>query len=571
MTTSPHLPVPRRPSRRLIGALRSIREFREFREFRAIREFRVTRALAGGAILLGVLSAVGAASAGAQTEATTATSSTTPATGDTTQVDECSTAAAASFEPGADPGNKVIRVVQVEGFLDPVNADLVTSTLRDADPSDTTLVVLQVDSEGALDIDVADLVAAVRDARVPVAAWVGPSGSQARGAAALLVQAAPIAGVARGSQLGPLFPLSLDGDTAAERSEAVESLRAGNSVHGRPPTVADALIDGQRVGVGEAERSGATECDTSTVGGLIVNLHGVVVDTPDGPITLSTAKLDEFEGRPTRVANQDVVFSKLSLDKRWVHTFTSPSITLLLFIAGLCLVMFEYYTAGVGLAGVTGAACLVASFAGFAHLPVHWWAMALILVAFVVFAVELQVGTIGPYTATGAVLLVVGCWNLFAGSSRLDPPVWVFAIVIVSTIAFMVGGMTAMIRARFSTPTIGRTSLVGEEGTAIDDVAPEGIVEVRGARWRALTNRATPIRAGEVVRVVAVDGFALEVEPEAGGARDYRERRKPAPAAETDETDETDEAIVELVAGEGRDSTDVGATDPVEAADARQP
>ncbi len=520
---------------------------------------RVIRSLAGAAIILGVLSAVAAASAGAQTEATTSTPSTRSATApaaDTTQVDECSTAAAASFEPGADPGNKVIRVVQVEGFLDPVNADLITSTLRDADPSDTTLVVLQVDSEGALDIDVDDLVAAVRDARVPVAAWVGPSGSQARGAAALLVQAAPIAGVARGSELGPLFPLSLDGDTAAGRAEAVASLGATNTAHGRPSTVADALIDGQRLGVGEAERSGATECDTSTVGGLIVNLHGVVVDTPDGPVTLSTAKLDEFDGRPTRVANQDVVFSKLSLDKRWVHTFTSPSITLLLFIAGLCLVMFEYYTAGVGLAGVTGAACLVASFAGFAHLPVHWWAMALIFLAFVVFAVELQVGTIGPYTALGTVLLVVGCWNLFAGSSRLDPPVWVFAIVIISTVSFMVGGMTAMVRARFSTPTIGRTSLVGEEGTAIDDVAPEGIVEVRGARWRALTNRATPIRAGEVVRVVAIDGFALEVEPEAGGARDYRERRKPAPADApygVDVPDEVDE---------------VGS---VEAADARQP
>ena len=492
---------------------------------------RVVRLVASivvmASVLLGLLVAAGAGSAAAQTgttsPVTSAGTTTSDTTGDTTQVDDCSTAAAAAFQPGADPGNKVIRVVQVEGFLDPVNADLVATTLRQADPSDTTLVVLQVDSEGALDIDVDDLVAAVRDARVPVAAWVGPSGSQARGAAALLVEAAPIAGVARGSDLGPLFPVSLDGDTAAQRAAAVESLRANNAAHGRPSTVADALVDGQRLGIGEAERAGATECDTSTVGGLIVNLHGRVVETASGPVTLSTAKLDELDGRPTRVANQDVVFSKLSLDKRWVHTFTSPSITLLLLIAGLCLVMFEYYTAGVGLAGVTGAASLVAAFAGFAHLPVQWWAMGLVLLAFVVFAVELQVGTIGPYTALGFVLLVVGCWNLIGGASQLDPPLWVLAIVIVSTMAFVVGGMTAMIRARFSTPTIGRTSLVGEEGTALEDVAPEGIVEVRGARWHALTNRATPVRAGEMVRVVAIDGFALEVEPQSGGARDYRE------------------------------------------------
>jgi membrane-bound serine protease (ClpP class) len=84
------------------------------------------------------------------------------------------------------------------------------------------------------------------------------------------------------------------------------------------------------------------------------------------------------------------------------------------------------------------------------------------------------------------------------------------------------------VRSRFSTPTIGRESLIGEMGEAAVDIAPDGVILLRGARWRARTNRATPITAGEPVRVVEVDGLILEVEPEAGGARDYRERRKPA-------------------------------------------
>jgi membrane-bound serine protease (ClpP class) len=61
------------------------------------------------------------------------------------------------------------------------------------------------------------------------------------------------------------------------------------------------------------------------------------------------------------------------------------------------------------------------------------------------------------------------------------------------------------------------------------DVAPDGVVIVRGARWRARTNRATPVHAGDRIRVIEVDGLVLEVEPEAGGARDYRERRKKTP------------------------------------------
>jgi membrane-bound serine protease (ClpP class) len=89
---------------------------------------------------------------------------------------------------------------------------------------------------------------------------------------------------------------------------------------------------------------------------------------------------------------------------------------------------------------------------------------------------------------------------------------------------FMVAGMPSMVRARFSTPTIGRQSMIGEMGTAVGTVSPEGTVEVRGAPWRARTNRATPIEAGAIVRVIGIDGLLLEVEPETGGARDHRHR-----------------------------------------------
>ena len=67
--------------------------------------------------------------------------------------------------------------------------------------------------------------------------------------------------------------------------------------------------------------------------------------------------------------------------------------------------------------------------------------------------------------------------------------------------------------------------LIGEVGPAVSDIAPEGSVQVLGARWKARTNRATPIKSGEQARVVAIDGVVVEVEPESGGARDYRERR----------------------------------------------
>ena len=90
-------------------------------------------------------------------------------------------------------------------------------------------------------------------------------------------------------------------------------------------------------------------------------------------------------------------------------------------------------------------------------------------------------------------------------------------------LAFL-SGMPSMVRTRFSTPTIGREWMVGELGRAITAIDPDGMVQIQGGRWRAFTNRATPIEELDRVRVIGVEGLVLEVEPEEGGARDYRER-----------------------------------------------
>ena len=93
----------------------------------------------------------------------------------------------------------------------------------------------------------------------------------------------------------------------------------------------------------------------------------------------------------------------------------------------------------------------------------------------------------------------------------------------------MLAGMPTMIRTRFATPTIGREWMIGEMGEATADIDPDGVVRVRGALWRARTNRATPLRVGDAVRVVDIDGPVLEVEPETGGARDYSRAAAPNP------------------------------------------
>ena len=138
------------------------------------------------------------------------------------------------------------------------------------------------------------------------------------------------------------------------------------------------------------------------------------------------------------------------------------------------------------------------------------------------FAVDVQTGVPRVWSGIATASLAVGSVILYDGLSLS----WITLLVAIGGVALaMIGGMPAMVRTRFSTPTIGREWMVGELGTAQSRIAPEGIVSVRDAPWRARTNRATPIDAAAPVRVVSIDGLLLEVEPLEGAARDHREQR----------------------------------------------
>jgi membrane-bound serine protease (ClpP class) len=238
---------------------------------------------------------------------------------------------------------------------------------------------------------------------------------------------------------------------------------------------------------------------------------------------LDTARvIGEGRGR-RRQPNQEVAFTGLGLIGQLQHTMISPSIAYFLFVAGLALAVFEFFAASVGFAAAVGALSILGGMYGFSHLPVRWWAVALLVVATGGFAISAQAGGSRFWTVTGVVTLVGGAIALYGGED-LRPAWWVIATVVLGAILFYRLAVPSFIRARFSTPTVGREGMIGEMGTAEVEIDPDGVLVINGARWRARTNRATPIAAGAAARVVSVDGLVLEVEPETGGARDYRDR-----------------------------------------------
>jgi membrane-bound serine protease (ClpP class) len=387
-------------------------------------------------------------------------------------------------EPPAAP--PPVDVIEVSGRIDAIEADFVARSVAAAERGGSQFLVVQLNSPGAVlsgqELD--ELAFRITHAGVPVAVWVGPSGARAYGGAVRLVQAAAVSGMATGTRVG----------------------RFRYECRLCPP--GDPLLTRRTLSASAARNRLAVDTVAPTLGDFIVEQNGREV----GGRQLETARVVVRNGQPRREPIAQVRFAKLSLMERVLHATTSPQLAFLLLVLGLLLIVFEFYSVGVGLAGLTGAGCLVLAAYGLAALGASPLGLGLIGLAVFGLAVDVQAGAPRTWTVIGGVALVWGSRILFEGDRRVG---WVaMVLVALGTLLFMLRGMPSMIRARFSTATIGREALVGEKAEATTAIDPEGMVRLRGALWRARVNRATPIVAGQGVKVVALDGLVLEVQPQ---------------------------------------------------------
>jgi membrane-bound serine protease (ClpP class) len=417
------------------------------------------------------------------------------------------------------PEVRPVDVFQVSGLFDAIVVDSIGDAIDRAESNDSQALILQVDSRGAVISDAAmdRLLDRIADAPLPVAVWVGPTSARLYGAPAQILAVADVTGMAPGARVGNV------GDPVSD---------------GHPLGAALTTLASRTVDLSEARELGVFKQRISDEGiATIRNMLEALDGYEENGVVLDTTVEDVTEsGTVQRQAIASPRFSKLGLFDQLLHTVASPPVAYLLFLIGLALLIFEFYTAGVGVAGVVGAACTVLACYGLAALPARWWAVSLLVLAMVAFAVDVQVGIPRFWTGVGILFTMVGSLWLFepVGDTSLRPN-WLSLIAGVGgTMLTFIVGMPSMTRTRFATPTVGREWLIGAEGVAVVAVDPDGIVQVGDGQWRARTNRATPIQQGEPLRVAAIDGITLEVEPLEGAARDYRERRTKPDNTDTD-------------------------------------
>ena len=426
-----------------------------------------------------------------------------------------SPAAAQDDETPAGDTVAPVDVLQVAGLFDDIIVSEIADAIDRADADGSQALVLQVDSRGAVvsDAVMIDLLQRIDTAPIPIGVWVGPTGARLYGTPAQILAVADVTGMAPGARVGNVGPPLSDEFPLGPGLNALRSSTAG-------------LSDARELGVFQQRIS---DEGIATILNMLDALDGY---EEDGVVLDTTAEVVTDSGTVQRETIATARFSKLGLVDQLFHTVASAPVAYLLLLIGLALLLFEFFTAGVGVAGVVGAVCTILAGYGLAALPARGWAVALIVLAMVAFAVDVQVGIPRFWTGVGIVLTIVG--SLFLYEPITGTSIWPSWLALVVGIAGIVvtftSGMPSMTRTRFATPTIGREWMIGADGVAVDEIAPEGIVRVGDAQWRARTNRATPIAVGDALRVVAIDGVTLEVEPVDGAARDYREMRKQSDA-----------------------------------------
>jgi membrane-bound serine protease (ClpP class) len=146
-------------------------------------------------------------------------------------------------------------------------------------------------------------------------------------------------------------------------------------------------------------------------------------------------------------------------------------------------------------------------------LPVNWWALGLGVLGLGLYLYDFQRIQLRIASLLGTVAMLIGARYFVYEPPQLSMAWWSAVLIVAGIALFFLFAMTTVVRARFSTPTIGREHLIGQTGIAETAVAPDGVVVIDGARWKANSGRASGIEPGDQVVIAAVEGIILEVDP----------------------------------------------------------
>lgn len=409
-----------------------------------------------------------------------------------------------------NPNASVIRAVRFADGINPVMAGFIANELTRANNDGALAFLLELDTPGGLDTAMRTIIQGILGSRIPVIVYVYPAGARAASAGALITLAADFAVMAPSTNLGAAHPVAIGpGSGGGEDkpntmmdkvvNDAVAYARSIAQQRGRNVEWAEKMVR-------ESISTAATEALELKVIDLIAADETALLSQLDGRRYLRDGQSLTFQ---TQGATLE--FAEMGWRQQVLNTISNPNVAYLLMMLGLLGIFFEISQPGVILPGVVGALALLLALFAFQTLPVNYTGVLLILLALVLFLLEIKVTSFGMLTVLGIISMTLGSLMLFESSEPYMRVSWeVIVATVAVTTSFSLLVLYFVLRTQKTHFVSGREGMAGELGVAVTPIDGEGRVFVHGEYWDAYARE--PIAMGDRIEVVALGShMRLEV------------------------------------------------------------
>lgn len=393
---------------------------------------------------------------------------------------------------------------EITGAIGPVTMGYVERVVEHAKRVGAECVVFMMDTPGGLDSSMRGIVKTILSSPVPVVIFVHPSGGRAASAGAIISLAAHVVAMAPSTNIGAAHPVpvgqgQMDEEMAAKvTNDAAAYARGLAKDRGRDVEWAEKIVrESHSSTAEEALRLGVIDIIANDIAELLPRLDGrtVRIDHTERTLSVATARIEHIE---------------TSFRERFLAKISDPNIAYLLMLLGIFGIFFELQNPGAIFPGVVGAIAILLAFYALQLLPINYAGVALILVAIVMFVLEIKIPSGGLLTVGGVVAMVIGS-IMFIDSPlpfmRVSLSVIIPAVIFTVLFFLFVAGMG--LKAQKRRVATGASGLTGTVGTAKTDIGETGSVFVHGEYWNARSD--VPIPEGSKIEVVAVHGMLLTV------------------------------------------------------------
>ncbi|KPJ98771.1 MAG: serine protease, partial [Nitrospira bacterium SG8_35_4] len=396
-----------------------------------------------------------------------------------------------------------IIVITVDGVVNPVMSEFITKSIDHAEENQDDLLVLQLDTPGGLDSSMRSIVKKIIASKIPVVVYVAPSGARAASAGVFITLAAHVSAMAPGTNMGAAHPVGVGSKmdkTMAEKAvnDASAYIKSLAERRNRNAEWAEkAVRESVSITEEEALKLKVIDLISPDLKTLLDTVDGMTVKTSEGDYTIKTEGIG--------VQRRNMGFRDKVLD-----IISNPNVAYLLMLIGFYGIFFELTNPGSIFPGVIGVLSLILALYSFQTLPVNYAGLLLILLAVVLFILEIKVTSFGLLTIGGIISMTIGSLMLF------DSPLPFFRIslsVIIPSIAMTVTlfviTVSLVVKAQKRKPATGSEGLIGSTGVAKTDILTDGSVFLHGEIWSAWSD--TIVKKGEEIVVEEVEDLKLKV------------------------------------------------------------